>query len=118
MHCAGGVSNGIFQARGRFAFFQADFVRPSISEIKRIRGCQLFILNLNAVFIQEQHEPLRRINAEMVVALGADVQVVFQLFLPDDLPAAFTLDPEAFRANAFLVGRLDFTGFPFKPSQD
>ena len=56
--------------------------------------------------------------AEMKVALGAALEVLVQRFFPDDLPAAFALQPQAFGADAaFLFGGifLDAGFFPREP---
>ena len=43
-----------------------------------------------------------RADFEVVLALGADVQVGFEIGLPDGLAAAHALDPEALGAHALL----------------
>jgi ABC-type microcin C transport system permease subunit YejE len=53
----------------------------------------------------------------MAVALGTDIEVIFELFFPDNLPATFALDPQTFRAHTLLIGLLDFAGFSLKPGQ-
>jgi len=53
----------------------------------------------------------------MVLTLGADVQILFKLLLPDDLAAALALLPQALCAHTFIFGRLNLTGLPFKPGQ-
>ena len=47
-----------------------------------------------------------RIDAEMRVALGTDVEVLLKVFLPDDLAATFALYPKPFRTDALFVRRL------------
>jgi len=39
----------------------------------------------------------------VAVALGADVEVLFEVFLPDDLPALVSLDPEALSLDTLLA---------------
>jgi hypothetical protein len=50
------------------------------------------------------------------IAFGTDVEVLFQIFLPDDLAATLTLHPQAFGADLFLARGVEFGGFAFKPS--
>src|SRR5260370_896890 len=42
---------------------------------------------------------------EMMLALGTDAPVRFQVFLPPNRAATFALRPQPFRLNAALVGR-------------
>jgi hypothetical protein len=37
------------------------------------------------------------------VALGTDVEILFEVFLPDDLAASFALYPESFGLNLLLA---------------
>src|SRR6185312_4601473 len=65
--------------------------------------------------VQKQAEPGSRVNAEMLFALGADVQVLFKIFFPDDLAAILTLYPQAFSADFFLARTFQLTGLAFEP---
>src|SRR5208337_3372850 len=56
------------------------------------------------------------VNAKVLLALGADVQILFQVFLPDNLPAALTLHPQPFSADFLLARSVQFAGFAPKPS--
>ena len=57
----------------------------------------------------------------MVLALGADVHVGFKVGLPDRLPTARTLDPQALCTDALLLvavvasGTVELTVLAFKP---
>src|SRR5262249_47010584 len=75
------------------------------------------ISGFDAAFVQKQQQALAGIEAEVIVALRANVEIVFQLFFPDDLPAALALHPQAFRAHTLIFRGLDLTGLPLKPSQ-
>ena len=59
--------------------------------------------------------PGARVDAEMLVALGTDVEVLFQVFLPDDLPAVLTLYPQALGADFLLARGIQFAGLSFEP---
>src|SRR5579864_5576202 len=52
----------------------------------------------------------------MLLAFRADVQVLLQIFFPDDLPATFTLYPQPFGADFLLPRRIQFAGLSLKPS--
>ena len=56
------------------------------------------------------------IDAKVFAALRTYVQVLFKIFLPNDLPAALTLHPQTFGANFFFARSVQFTGFSFEPS--
>jgi len=43
-----------------------------------------------------------RIDSEMKITLGAALEILIQSFLPDDLAAAFTFEPEALCADGAL----------------
>src|SRR5258706_7192665 len=52
----------------------------------------------------------------MLFTFRTHVQILFQVFFPDDRPAALTLHPQAFGANSLLPRRLEFPGFTLEPS--
>src|SRR5882757_6392006 len=54
----------------------------------------------------------------MLVALGADVVIFFQIFFPDDLPALVALDPQTFRADFLLARSVQLTGLALKPCHE
>ena len=60
---------------------------------------------LDPAAVQQQFQPLPRVQAEVVLAFRADVRVGFQVFFPDDGPAAGALGPQPFGLYAPLVGR-------------
>src|SRR5258708_24530943 len=55
--------------------------------------------------IEQQHKRLRRVQTEMMLALGADAPVWFEVLLPDNRAAALALGPQPFGLHAALVGR-------------
>ena len=57
-----------------------------------------------------------RVNAEVFAAFGANILVLFQIFLPDDLPATFTLHPQPFGAHLLFARSVKITGLSFEPS--
>ena len=76
---------------------------------------QVVAENFVLAVVEEIRQAGAGIDAKMLAALGANVQVVFQVFLPDDLPATFTLYPQAFGANFLFAGRIQFDGLSFEP---
>ena len=53
--------------------------------------------------IEQQLEPPPRAEAEMLIALGTDFPVRFEILLPDDRAAGAALRPQPFGADAALV---------------
>src|SRR5262249_2647911 len=67
--------------------------------------------------IEQELKPGHGVDPGVRSTLGADVLVVFQILLPDDLAAAFALLPQALSAHVpvALFGSCD-RFFPFEPS--
>ena len=64
-------------------------------------------------------ETAARTQAEMVLALGADFPIRFEILFPNDGAAGAALGPQAFGADAALVHRggiLERFFFSFEPS--
>ena len=98
---------------------QAVGVGAHIHKLQRIGGSKVLIFHGEAVIffavIQQQRQTGARIDAEVALALGADVPVLVQVFLPDHLAAAVTLHPQTFGAYAFLARGFQLRVFAFKP---
>ena len=69
-----------------------------VGKIQRIGRAQTHVHQLIAR-LQKQLDALPRADLEVVLALGTDIQVGFKIRLPDRLPAAQALDPQALGAN-------------------
>ena len=79
-------------------------VRLGVGELQRIvRGEVREVLGPFAV--EQRAQPLGGADPEMVRALRADVQVVLEILVVEDLRAVGTLDPEPFGHPAGLLGR-------------
>jgi hypothetical protein len=52
----------------------------------------------------------------VLVALGADVEILFEVLFPDNLAAAVTLHPQAFGADFLFAGSVKFAGLSLEPS--
>jgi len=63
---------------------------------------QLFVMFHKRAAIKQQRQPRPGVNAEMMPALPADILRLLQVLLPDNLPAAIALQPEAFGAYRAL----------------
>jgi hypothetical protein len=68
------------------------------------------------VIVNELRETSAGVDAEVFFALGTHIQVLFQVLLPDNLPAAVTLYPQAFGADFLLARGFQFAGLSFEPS--
>ena len=60
------------------------------------------------------HSDLLSSTTEMCIR--DSVQILFQIFLPDNLPAVLTLHPQPFGTNRLLARSVEFPGFALEPS--
>ena len=103
---------------------QALGISAHVHELERIGGGQVNIENAVAtvVFqihvIQQQRQPGARVNAKVALAFGANVEILVEIFLPDDLAAAIALHPQAFGADFFLAASLDLGTFALEPGHN
>ncbi len=101
--------------------FQALGVRLRVNELERIARDQLGILLGPQAVVEQKVESALRAQPEMKIALGADLPVRLQIFLPNDRAAGIALNPQAFGADASLIRRrrlLDPFFLPFEPGHD
>jgi hypothetical protein len=71
------------------------------------------------VAVEEHFKPVLGIHFEMELALGADVEIFFEVFAEGDGAAIFTLGPQTFGADAALFRRsrlIDRLFITLKPS--
>jgi hypothetical protein len=68
------------------------------------------------IVVEQLSEASLRIDAEVFVALRADIKIVFKIFFPDNLPAVVTLHPQTLGAHLFLARSVKLAGLSFKPS--
>ena len=78
---------------------QARFIGLDVGEIEGIGAAQVAVDEDVAGF-EEQVDALACADLEVVAALGADVDVGFELGFEEDGAAARALDPEAFGLDA------------------
>ncbi len=116
---ADGVENCVVEAGFFLSFAQALLVRLEVNEIERVSGAEAAVDELVAGF-EKEVEALARADFEMILALGADVEVGLEIGIEDSLAAAGTLCPEAFGADSLLfvavvVGAFELAVFSFEP---
>jgi hypothetical protein len=61
-------------------------------------------------------QPRPGVDAKVLIALRTNVQVFFQIFFPNNLPATLTLYPKTLGANFLRAGSVQFPGLSFEPS--
>ena len=101
-HLANGVDDGVVEPGFLLGFLEALLIGFYVGEVERVCGAEACIDELVAGF-EEEIEALPGVDFEVVLALGADVQVGLEVGLPDGLATAEALDPEAFGADDFLL---------------
>ena len=78
-----GGEQGVGHAQLAAGFLEAVGVGLGVLELQRIVGGELGVV-LDPVAVEQHLDALARVQAEMVLALGADAQVALEVFLPDD----------------------------------
>ena len=114
---ADGVEDGVVEAGLLLGLVEALLVGLEVDEVERIGGAEAAIDELIAG-LEQQIDAGTRADFEVVLALGADVQVGFEVGLPDGLAAAGALDPEALSAYTFflvVVRGFELAVFALKP---
>src|SRR5580704_6784882 len=86
-------------------FFQALRVGPGIGELERVARGQACVQLGPRFFIEKHFQAAPRTQAEVVLALGADFPIRFQIFFPNDGAAGIALRPHAFGVNAAFLRR-------------
>ena len=100
------VHDGVVEAGFLLSLAQALLVGLEVSELERISGAKAVVDQLVAG-LEEHFDALAGAQFEVMLALGADVEVGVKIGFPDGLAAAQALDPEALgadRALAIAVG--------------
>ena len=70
--------------------------------MQRVGGCQIRVKLFVDTIVKQRAEARARVDPVMKFAPRAHLQVFVERFLPNDLPAAFALQPEALGANTLL----------------
>ncbi len=96
---AHGVENRVVEAGRLLGRAKAGFIRLAVHKAQRIGRAEALVHNLVAG-LEQKIQPLARPHFEMVLALGADVQIRLDIGLEQRLPAARAFAPESLCANA------------------
>ena len=112
---AAGVDDGVVEAGVLLRALQPRSVRLQVGELQRVDRDQVVVFDFVLTVVQQVRLAGTRIDAEVAVALGADVKVLVEIFLPDDLAALVALHPEAFGLDLFLARSVEVYGFSLKP---
>src|SRR5581483_1740392 len=91
------IDDGVTQSGLFLRFAQPLLVGLHICEIQRVRRAEAAVDQLIAG-LEQQVDPLARIDFEVMLALGTYVQVGFEIGLPDRGPAPWALGPQPFCA--------------------
>ena len=110
------VDHRIVQARILLRLLEPRGIRLQVHKLQGIGGRDIGVENFELIIIQQQRQAGARINPEMLVAFRTDVQIVFQVLLPNNLPAVLAFDPQPLGADLLLAGGIQFSGLALKPS--
>src|SRR6185369_8872435 len=113
---AAGVDHRVVQFGFFLRLFQALGIGLEIDKIQWIGGLEIVAEGFILAVIQQLCQSSACINAEVFAALWANIQVVFEVLLPDDLAAAFTLHPQSFGTNLLFARRIHLAGLSLEPS--
>ena len=91
-HAAERVENGVVQSGQLARLAQPQLIGPHVGEVQRVGGAQAGIDPFVARF-QQKVDPRASAELEVVLALGADHQVGFEIGLIERLAATGTFDP-------------------------
>ena len=108
------VDDSVVEAGLPLGFFEASLVRLKINKMKGIGGLQTEVDELVS-FVEEVADPGAGVDAEVVIALGANVLILKEIGLEDGLPAALAADPKTLGSDCFLFVGDDLMIFAFKP---
>src|SRR5467141_35858 len=111
-----GIDDGIFQARVGLRALQARGVRLQVDKLQRVGGDEIAIENIVFAVVEKLRQACAGVDAEVFVALRADVEIVFEVLLPDNLPAFLTLHPQPLGAYLLLARSIQLTGLSLEPS--
>src|SRR3989441_3772785 len=113
-----GSDDGVAHAELLLRLFEARHIGLGVHKPERVGGSQVCVV-LEPPAVEQQLEPPRGAQLEVMLALGTYLPVVLQVFLPDDGAAGVALDPQTLGAHAALIGwrrLLDRLFLSFEPS--
>ena len=101
-HAAQRVEDGVVEAGLLARLAQALLVGLDVDKIQRIGGAQPLIDELVSR-LKQQIDARARVELEVMLALGAHLQVGFEFGFVESLAAAGAFDPQALGAHAFCA---------------
>ena len=100
---AAGIDHRVLQAGIGLGLFQARRVGLEIHEFQRVGRNQIRVEYLVLSAVEELRQPGAGVNAEVLLALRTNVEVLLEILLPDDLAAVLTLHPQPLGAHLLLA---------------
>src|SRR5271166_5481781 len=97
------IEDGVVEPGLFLRLMQPLLVGLDVGKVQGVGGAQAAVHQLIAG-LEQQIKAFAGANLEVILALGANVEVGLQVRLEDDLAAAGTLDPESLGANSSLAG--------------
>src|SRR5208282_6081311 len=96
--------------------FQTRGVRLQVHKLQRVGGGQIAVENFVLIVVEKLRQAGVRVDAKVFAALWADVEILFQVLLPDNLAAAVTLNPQPLGAHSLLARSVQLTRLSLEPS--
>src|SRR5216683_2209079 len=112
---ADGVDDGVVEAGLLLGVGEALLVGLEVGEVERVGGAE-FEVDEFVAGLEQVLDAGARVDAEVMTALGADLEVGLKLGFEDDLEAAGATDPQALGANRLLRVVDDLVVFAFEPT--
>ncbi len=112
---AASIDDGVVQPGVGNCLLQPSGIRLEVGELQGIGGNQVAVFGPELAVVKQVSEAGPGVDAEVALALGADIEVLVEVLLPDNLAALVALDPEALGFNALLARGIEFRLFPLKP---
>jgi hypothetical protein len=110
-----GVEDGVVEASLLLGFGETAFVRLEVGELERVGGLQVEIDELIPWF-EQVGDARAGVKAEVVAALGADLEVGFEVCFEDGLMTGAAFRPQALGPDG-LGGVVDnLRIFAFEPA--
>ena len=96
--------HGVLEAGGGDRLLEPLAIRLGVGELQRIVREQVREVLGELALVEQRLEPVGGADAEVMRALRADLQVLLEILVVDQLRAARTLDPQPLGHPARLLG--------------
>ena len=110
-----GVDNRVVEPGVLLRALQAVGVGLEIGKLQGIGGDQVVVLGVVLAVVQQVGEPGAGVDAEVALAFGANVEILVEILLPDDLATLVAFDPETLGLDPLLARGIELTVFPLEP---